>query len=91
MREHSLYNKNMIYDEALSSFFRNVNSRKDGQIDLHSGSKINDLKARSIIVDMESGVINKKILGGELRDIFDSRQVITDESGSGSGAGNNWA
>jgi hypothetical protein len=40
---------------------------------------------------MESGVINKKILGGELRDIFDSRQVITDDSGSGSGAGNNWA
>jgi tubulin epsilon len=63
----------MIYDEALSSFFRNVDSRKDGQIDLQSGSKINDLKARSIIVDMESGVINKKILGGELRDIFDSR------------------
>ena len=81
----------MIYDEALSSFFRNVDSRKQGQVDLQSGSKINDLKARSIIVDMESGVINKKILGGELRDIFDSRQIITDEEGSGSGAGNNWA
>ena len=38
---------------------------------------------------MESGVINNKILGGELRDIFDSRQTITDSVGSG--AGNNWA
>ena len=40
---------------------------------------------------MESGVINKKILGGELKDIFESRQIITDDAGSGSGAGNNWA
>jgi tubulin epsilon len=34
-------------------------------------------------------VINKKILGGSLKDIFESRQVITDTVGSG--AGNNWA
>ena len=47
------------------------------------------MKARAIIVDMESGVINKKILGGELRDIFESHQVITDTVGSG--AGNNWS
>jgi tubulin epsilon len=38
---------------------------------------------------MESGVINKKIMGGELRDIFDSGSVISDLVGSG--AGNNWA
>jgi tubulin epsilon len=36
---------------------------------------------------MESGVINNKILNGELRDIFESRQCISDQSGSG----NNWA
>ena len=48
---------------------------------------INDLKARAIVVDMESGVINNKILNGELRDIFESRQCISDNSG----AGNNWA
>ena len=48
---------------------------------------INDLKARAIVVDMESGVINNKILNGELKDIFESRQCISDNSG----AGNNWA
>jgi len=90
LREHSTYNRNNIYDEALSSFFRNVDSRKQGQVhDFRPGSLINDLKARSIIVDMESGVIDKKIFGGDLRDIFDSRCVITDAVGSG--AGNNWA
>jgi tubulin epsilon len=40
---------------------------------------------------MESGVIDKKILGGDLKDIFDSRQTITDAGGSGAGSGNNWA
>ena len=36
---------------------------------------------------MENGVIDQKILGGELKDIFESRQCISDYSGSG----NNWA
>ena len=36
---------------------------------------------------METGVINNKILQGELRDIFEARQCISDKSG----AGNNWA
>jgi tubulin epsilon len=36
---------------------------------------------------MENGVIDKKILGGELKDIFEARQCISDQSG----AGNNWA
>ena len=40
---------------------------------MQTGSQITDLKARAIIVDMESGVINNKILNGELRDIFESR------------------
>jgi len=73
LREHSTYNKSLIYDEALSSFFRNVDSRKNGQLDLETGTPINDLKARAIIVDMETGVINNKILQGELRDIFEAR------------------
>ena len=51
------------------------------------GSLITDLKARSIVVDTESGVINNKILNGELKDIFEARQCISDQSG----AGNNWA
>jgi hypothetical protein len=40
---------------------------------LPPGTPINDLKARAIVVDMESGVINKKVLGGELKDIFEAR------------------
>ena len=39
---------------------------------------INDLKARAIVVDTESGVINNKILNGELKDIFEARQCISD-------------
>ena len=79
-----------MYDDALSSFFRNVDSKSSGHLaELGTGTPINDLKARAIIVDMESGVIDKKILGGELRDLFDHKMVITDKVGSG--CGNNWA
>jgi tubulin epsilon len=39
------------------------------------------------VVDTETGVINNKILKGELKDIFEARQCISDQSG----AGNNWA
>lgn len=71
----------MVYDDALSSFFRNVDGKKGVAgltSDLSTGSLINDLKARAIIVDMESGVIDKKILGGELRDLFDQKMILTD-------------
>ena len=46
--------------------------------DLPVGSVITDLKARAIVVDMESGVINNKILNGELKDIFEARQCVSD-------------
>lgn len=65
--------KNPVYNEALSSFFRNVDTRKNHCVDLEPGSQINDLKARAIVVDTESGVINNKILNGELKDIFEAR------------------
>jgi tubulin epsilon len=65
--------KNPVYNEALSSFFRNVDTRKNHCVDLAPGSHINDLKARAIVVDTESGVINNKILNGELKDIFEAR------------------
>ncbi|KAL8186410.1 UNVERIFIED_CONTAM: Tubulin epsilon chain, partial [Gekko kuhli] len=51
-----------------------------------SKGKICSLKARALLIDMEEGVVNE-ILQGPLRDIFDSKQLITDVSGSG----NNWA
>ncbi|XP_046530402.1 tubulin epsilon chain isoform X2 [Equus quagga] len=41
---------------------------------------------QAVLIDMEEGVVNE-ILQGPLRDVFDSKQLITDISGSG----NNWA
>ena len=52
---------------------------KDGK------SKIKSLKARAVMIDMEEGVVSE-LLKGPMRDVFDSRQLITDVSGSG----NNW-
>lgn len=40
---------------------------------------------KALLIDMEEGVVNE-ILQGPLRDVFDSKQLITDVSGSG----NNW-
>ena len=48
-------------------------------------SKIKSLKARAVMIDMEEGVVSE-LLKGPMRDVFDSRQLITDVSGSG----NNW-
>ena len=87
LREHAEYNKSLIYDEAISSFFRNVDTRFKEHKELGVGSQITDLKARAIVVDMECGVIDNKILNGDLKDIFEARQCIKDMSG----AGNNWA
>ncbi|XP_033932581.1 tubulin epsilon chain isoform X3 [Pseudochaenichthys georgianus] len=86
LREHAHVNKKGLYDEALGSFFRNVDSSKcDGEA--HSvGGRIQHLKARAVLVDMEEGVVNE-ILQGPLREMFDSTQLLTDVSGSG----NNWA
>ncbi|XP_064196062.1 tubulin epsilon chain [Anguilla rostrata] len=87
LREHAHVNKKGIYDEALSSFFRNVDTRKNnGEGSDIAGGKIRCLKARAVLIDMEEGVVNE-ILQGPLRDVFDSTQLITDVSGSG----NNWA
>ncbi|MXQ85610.1 hypothetical protein E5288_WYG001328 [Bos mutus] len=86
LREHAAVNKKGIYDEAISSFFRNVDTRVVGDGGTISKGKICSLKARAVLIDMEEGVVNE-ILQGPLRDVFDSKQLITDISGSG----NNWA
>uniref|UniRef100_A0A8D0BUX2 Tubulin epsilon chain n=1 Tax=Salvator merianae TaxID=96440 RepID=A0A8D0BUX2_SALMN len=86
LREHAAVNKKGIYDEALSSFFRNVDTRTDCEDSDVCRGKICSLKARALLLDMEEGVVNE-ILQGPLRDVFDSKQLITDVSGSG----NNWA
>eukprot|EP00466_Bigelowiella_natans_P016589 jgi/Bigna1/37395/e_gw1.19.48.1 len=88
LKEHAVYTKRPIYDDALSSFFRNVTEGKN-PVELGVGNgrgKIRSLKARSILVDMEEGVINQ-ILRSPLGELFDEHQLIRDNSGSG----NNWA
>ncbi|XP_078397506.1 tubulin epsilon chain [Cetorhinus maximus] len=87
LREHANVNKKGIYDEALSNFFRNVDTRSLNGDDINlSKGIIRSLKARAVLIDMEEGVVNE-LLQGPLRDVFDSKQLITDVSGSG----NNWA
>lgn len=54
LKEHQ---NQQIYDDSLSSFFRNGISHDDIFEDYEIGSDIWDLKARAIVVDMESGVI----------------------------------
>uniref|UniRef100_UPI00358E9399 tubulin epsilon chain isoform X2 n=1 Tax=Myxine glutinosa TaxID=7769 RepID=UPI00358E9399 len=90
LREHAAFNKKGTYDEALSSFFRNVDARGDEHCaeDVIGGrnSKICYLKARAVLVDMEEGVVNH-LVQSPLGEIFDQKCTITDMSGSG----NNWA
>ncbi|MEW5303364.1 MAG: hypothetical protein WDW38_001690 [Sanguina aurantia] len=89
LREHAAYNAKGVYDEALSSFFRNVDTGVQPYRNLPVGDgsgSIRTLKARSVIVDMECGVINE-MLKGPLGDVLDTSQLISDVSG----AGNNWA
>ena len=92
LSEHAERTKNQggevpLYDDSLSSFFRNVASKKNSVKDYDSNTPLRDLKARSILIDMEEGVVNG-LLNGPIGDLFDAeKSLITDVSG----AGNNWA
>lgn len=62
LREHASQNKQGFFDEALSSFFRNVDARVEPPLDLPVGdgkSRIQMLKARAVVIDMEEGVVNE--------------------------------
>lgn len=72
----------------MSTFFRNVDTRYEDPVDLpfNAGkTDIKSLKARAILVDMEQGVVSET-LNGPIGELFDTRQLLTDISGSG----NNW-
>lgn len=82
LREHAKYNKDALFDESMSSFFRNVDSKSGREVPLGTGNeKIRGIKARSVLVDMEEGVVNE-ILTGPLRELFDAKQLVTDVSGN---------
>ena len=89
LKEHATANPKGLFDEAMSSFFRNVDTRYEDPLGIPVGDgmgAIRSLKARAVIVDMEEGVINST-LAGPLGELFDTRQLLSDSSGSG----NNWA
>ena len=71
LREHACSNKHSS-DDAISSFFHITNTNKK--------------LARAVLIDMEEGVVNE-IMKSSIAEIFDNKQLITDQSG----AGNNWA
>lgn len=87
LAEHASVNPDAVFDDCMSTFFRNVDSRTGRDLPIGDGRQpIYDLKARAVLVDMESGPVSQT-LRGELGDLFDHRQYVTDVSG----AGNNWA
>ena len=86
IKEHLGISKDQDFDSAFSSFFKNYDSNGNN-ISSAAGRKIHCLKARSLIVDTEIGVINQ-IFKSPIADFFDREtQVVSDVSG----AGNNWA
>eukprot|EP00357_Protocruzia_adherens_P006593 CAMPEP_0114993620 /NCGR_PEP_ID=MMETSP0216-20121206/12637_1 /TAXON_ID=223996 /ORGANISM="Protocruzia adherens, Strain Boccale" /LENGTH=481 /DNA_ID=CAMNT_0002357295 /DNA_START=138 /DNA_END=1583 /DNA_ORIENTATION=+ len=89
LQEHATYCKSGKFDDPLSSFFRNVDTKYSNPLEIPVGDGSNDimsLKARAVVVDMEEGVVNG-MLKSDIGEIFDQTQFITDVSG----AGNNWA
>ncbi|KAL7681316.1 putative tubulin [Plasmopara halstedii] len=89
LEEHAQNCKGSVFDESMSSFFRNVDSRFSPPVDMpfnDGQSLIKSLKARAILVDMEQGPVAETMIG-PLGELFDQQQLVTDVSGSG----NNWA
>eukprot|EP00036_Acanthoecidae_sp_10tr_P012996 CAMPEP_0206290352 /NCGR_PEP_ID=MMETSP0106_2-20121207/2576_1 /ASSEMBLY_ACC=CAM_ASM_000206 /TAXON_ID=81532 /ORGANISM="Acanthoeca-like sp., Strain 10tr" /LENGTH=440 /DNA_ID=CAMNT_0053720911 /DNA_START=229 /DNA_END=1548 /DNA_ORIENTATION=+ len=89
LREHAKVNHKGLFDEPISTFFRNVDGRRSPPRELPLGDgtgKIGALKARAVLIDMEEGVINS-LLSGPMREVFDPVLKVSSVSGSG----NNWA
>lgn len=87
LAEHAVHNQEGLFDEAMSSFFRNVETHSSDvwnplEIPLGNGlSPIVGLKARAVLVDTEDGVVSET-LRGSLGELFEKKQIITDVSGN---------
>ena len=97
LKEQMAVNPEKLYTDAVASFFHNTTSGEGARSSSSSAKpyqrlsnlkydKIESLKARAVLVDMEEGVVSE-VLNGPLGKYFDGTQLITDVSGSG----NNWA
>jgi tubulin epsilon len=78
------------FDEAMGTFFRNVDPRSSTGADVPrdgtGSAPIGSLRARAVLVDMEDSVV-KETSTGPLGELFESQLCVTDSYG----AGNNWA
>lgn len=83
-QEQNLDSKTKLFDMSLSSFFKNYDEDFN-DISKKMNKPIHNIKARSIIVDTEEGVINQ-IMKGKNAHLFDELNIIKNVSG----AGNNW-
>eukprot|EP01028_Stygiella_incarcerata_P002705 TRINITY_DN1514_c0_g1_i5.p1 TRINITY_DN1514_c0_g1~~TRINITY_DN1514_c0_g1_i5.p1 ORF type:complete len:401 (-),score=81.63 TRINITY_DN1514_c0_g1_i5:1350-2552(-) len=87
LREHAKHSKGGYFDDAMSTFFRNMD--KPGpdasEVSLRR-APIKSLRARSVLIDMEEGVLQES-LNGPLGELFDRSGILW----ASSGAGNNWA
>lgn len=88
LREHAFHNPRAIFDDSMSTFFRNVDARSQPPLELKPDGKtqIYSLRARAVLIDMEEGVINQ-VFRSPLGELFDQQRLLKDVSGSG----NNWA
>ncbi len=87
LKEHAEYNPDGVFNEPLSSFFYNCDPKTGQEIPICGGtSKIRGLKARSVLIDSEEGVL-QHVLRSKLGELFSGGHFIKDSSG----AGNNWA
>jgi tubulin epsilon len=62
-----------VFDEPMSSFFRNVDARRSpaAEIGLGDGTRpISSLRARAVLVDMEEGVVSQ-VMRSPLAELFD--------------------
>lgn len=77
---------NPDFDSSFRSFFSVPTDTKCSNLITLADLKESNVKARSILVDMEDSVV-MKLRTGPLRDFFDDKCIITNYPGSG----NNWA
>jgi tubulin epsilon len=82
LNEHFNSGKTSLFDESFSSFFKNVDSSNKlipiYQVNSNPKfqlNKIENIKARTVIVDTEEGVINQ-IKKSKFGNLFEEKQVI---------------
>ena len=89
LKEHSAANTGNLFSPAMSTFFRNVESRTGDELSAE-GVAISRLKARAVLIDMEEGVVSASMRSA-VGELFDPRCVLTDVSGAGNNFGHGFS